>query len=107
MDEIDISIRKANKHMKQMLAQDESSLSFWLKYFPTRNDASNFIRKCLRKLLTQRMMLIAEWYVNIADNMPKIHDSRPALQLIFLIALAEGVAKRRFTKKNCIIFPLF
>jgi|SRR3989338_2579710 len=100
MDEVDISIRKANKHIKQMLAQDKSSLSFWSRYFPTRNDASDFMKNCLKKLLTRRMMLRTEWYVEIADKMPKIHDSRPALQVIFLVALAESIARRRFTKRQ-------
>ena len=47
-------------------------------------------------------MLRVEWYVNIANKMPIIRDSRPALQIIFLIALAEGLASKRFTKKQAI-----
>ena len=98
MDEIDISLKKMDEHVKKVIAQE--SLPFWLQYFPTQADASDFIKNCLKKFLTRRMMLRTEWYVEIADKMPKIHDSRPALQVIFLVALAEGIARRRFTKKE-------
>ena len=102
MDEIDKAVREIDKHTKKVLAQDPSILSFWSRYFSSRKEASKFIKDCLKKLSTRRMMLRVEWYVNIANKMPIIRDSRPALQIIFLIALAEGLASKRFTKKQAI-----
>ena len=100
MNKIDVSIKKMDKRVKQVLIQDKSLLSFWARYFSSKNDASIFIQNCLKKLMTRRMMLRVEWYVNIADNMPKIQENRPALQIVFLIAIAESIARKRFTKEQ-------
>ena len=50
-------------------------------------------------MTTRRMMLHTQWYTEIADKIIKI-KYRPALQIAFLIALAENIAAQRFTKKQ-------
>src|SRR3989344_5505486 len=100
MDEITKSLKELDKHTKKVLAQDPESILFWSKYFSGKEEAILFIKNCLKKLLNRRMMLRTEWYVGIADSMPKIRDSRPALQVIFLVSLAEGLAGARSTKRQ-------
>lgn len=74
------------------LSQDPELISFWADYFPSREDAIVFIKRCLKKITTRRMMLRVKWYVDIANRMPSVRDSRPALQIIFLVAMAESIA---------------
>jgi len=93
-------MEKINEKTKQFLAQDKSLLIFWSKYFISENEASFFIQNCFKRLLTRRMVLRVKWYVDIANEMPKVQDSRPALQVVFLVALAENIARRKHTKKQ-------
>ncbi|MDP6625895.1 MAG: hypothetical protein QGG87_05530, partial [Nitrospinota bacterium] len=62
---------------------------------PTPTLRRSFIKKCLKRLKTRRMLLRAQWYVEIADGQEKVRQSRPSLRLIFLMAMAEAVAKER------------
>ena len=41
------------------------------------------------------MLLCAQWYTQIADDQEKVRNNRPALKIIFLVALAESIAKQR------------
>lgn len=95
-----VSLKKLDERTKQGLVQDEDLLIFWSKYFSSRAETSIFIKNCLRKLSTRRMMLRVRWYVDIANGMTKVRENRPALQVVFLIALAETIARRKFTKKQ-------
>lgn len=95
-----VSFKKLDEHTKRFLEKDKSLSNFWSKYFSNKYETGLFIKNSLRKLLTRRMMLRVKWYVDIADGMPKVRDSRPALQVVFLVALAESVARRKFTKKQ-------
>ena len=46
------------------------------------------------------MLLNIQEYVEIADGMGRVKPNRPALNLIFLMALAESIAKQRTGRKN-------
>lgn len=93
-------IKKLNEHTKKLSTQDKELLVFWSKHFSNEEGTSVFIQNCLRKLSTRRMMLRVKWYVDIADGMSKVRDNRPALQVVFLVALAEAIARRKLTKKQ-------
>lgn len=54
-----------------------------------------FIKECLKKITTRRSLLRLQWFSEIADGMEEIKGNRPALKLVFLMALAEGVATKR------------
>ena len=40
-----------------------------------------------------------QWFCQIADGLELVRKNRPALQIVFLVALAEGIAKQRVGKK--------
>lgn len=84
------------------IMHDDELLLFYTEYFSNKDEASRFLKKCLKKLSTYRMMLRVKWYSDIANGMPKVSDARPALQIVFLMALAESIATRRYTKKQVI-----
>lgn len=60
---------------------------------------TDFIKKCLIKMKTRRMLLRAQWYTEIADDQEKVRNNRPALKIIFLIGLAEALAKVRVNNR--------
>lgn len=81
--------------MKKGLIVDKGLNDFLKPIFPVDDERHDFIKNCLRKIGTRRMLLRAQWYTEIADDQEKVRQSRPALSLIFLMALAEAIAKNR------------
>lgn len=100
MDTIDKQIRKIDSSVKQGILKDKDLNNLLQPFFADKNEIENFIKKCLTKLKTRRMLLRVQWYTEIADDLEKIRQNRPALRLVFLIALAESIAKTRLGKKN-------
>jgi len=91
---------KIDELTKQGLLVDRE-LNFFLEpVFPNTVERVTFIRRCLKKLKTRRMLLRAQWYTHIADDQEKVRNNRPALKIIFLIALAEAVTKMRISTNN-------
>lgn len=89
------NLKKIDDLAKQILLKDRGLNNFLKSDFPVISDRRNFVKKCLKKLKTRRMLLRAQWYLEIADDQVKVRQNRPALQLIFLMALAEAIAKQR------------
>ncbi len=95
-----IGRKESKENVKKSLMNDKELFCFYNKYFSSKDETTSFIEKCLNKLYTHRMMLRVKWYTDIADEMSKVKNSRPALQISFLVALAESIARRRHTKKE-------
>lgn len=66
---------------------------------PHIKDSRSFVKECLRKKQTRHMLLLTQWYADIADDVRIAHDQDP-LRIIFLFSLAEGVAKQREKNAN-------
>ncbi len=84
---------KIDKVVKVGLAKDRDLNNFLNPFFVSELKTNVFIKQCLKKLKTRRMMLRTQWYAEIADGLDVVKSSRPALQIIFLMSLAEGVAR--------------
>ncbi len=84
-----------DKGVRQGLLKDPDLHDFLEPVFPTFELRETFIARCLRKISTRRMLLRAQWYIEIADDQEKVRQSRPALRLIFLMSLAEAIAKKK------------
>lgn len=91
---------KIDELAKQGILNDKNIHQFLKSEFPTRTERLSFIKECLKKISTRRMLLRAHWYTEIADDQSSIRESRPALNLIFLMAMAEAIAKKRTNNKN-------
>lgn len=92
----DINIwRKIDNQVKKALVGDKELSNLLVPFFESNSDSKQFIRKCLKKRKTRRMLLRTQWYSQIADGLDVVKDNRPALQIIFLMSLAEGVARLR------------
>lgn len=78
---------------------EDTALNNFLVPFFSEINRKEFIKRCLRERKTQRMLLLAQWYAEIADGQNVVKKNRPALQIIFLISLVEGVARVR---NNCL-----
>ncbi|MDB5204919.1 MAG: hypothetical protein JWP09_947 [Candidatus Taylorbacteria bacterium] len=86
---------------RQALVEDTELHQFLTPLLADKEERKKFIKKCLRKLKTRRMLLRAQWYLDIADDQELVRQNRPALKIIFLIALAEAVTKMK-TGRNAI-----
>jgi len=89
------SLREIDKLVKRGLVEDEGLNKFLSPFFSSKTERINFIVKCLQKNKSRRMMLRAQWYAEIADSLERVKNNRPALQIIFLMSLAEGVTRLR------------
>jgi hypothetical protein len=89
-----------DKQVKAGLVVDTRLNNFLKPVFPDINERRNFIKMCLKKTKTRRMLLRAQWYTEIADDQEKVRNNRPALKIIFLMGLAEAVTKTRVGKNN-------
>lgn len=87
--------RKLSIAVKKGLIEDKDLNNFLNPFFDSKIATKNFIKQCLKKLKTRRMMLRAQWYAEIADGLGRVRNNRPALQIIFLMSLAEGVTRLR------------
>jgi len=81
--------------VKRGLVEDKDLNNFLSPFFDSEIAIKDFIKQCLKKIKTRRMMLRAQWYTEIADGLDRMRNNRPALQIIFLMSLAEGVARLR------------
>lgn len=89
------SWRKIDIAVKKELTENAGLNNFLSPFFDSEVDRKKFIKRCLVKLKTRRMLLRTQWYAEIADGLNVVRSSRPALQIIFLMSLAEGVARLR------------
>src|SRR5258708_860470 len=92
--------KKIDDLSKKGLLVDEDLHDFLKPIFPDISERTAFIKHCLKKLKTRRMLLRAQWYTEIADDKEKVRNNRPALKIIFLLALAEAIAKTRIGKNK-------
>lgn len=69
--------------------------NFLKPVFPKQEEMESFVTKCDRKENARLALLNAAWYTAIADGQEKVRHSRPPLRIIFLMAMAEYVAKQR------------
>ena len=79
---------------------DKELDSFLKPVFPEPEEREKFVKTCFKRVKAREMLLRAQLYTELANNQKKIGRERPAIQLIFLMALAEGVAKRRTGKSK-------
>lgn len=86
--------KQIDMQVKKALKMDKELITFFTKHLGNDEKASVlFITKCLKKTMTRRMMLRTHWYAKLSDKMDSVEPGRPALSLVFLLALAEGVEK--------------
>ena len=94
------AFREMDKAAVKSIFADKNIHRLLQPFFTENKEKDEFIRKCLAHLKTRRMLLHVQNYVEIADGMEKVKPGRPALNLIFLMALAESVARQRTEAKN-------
>lgn len=92
--------KKVDDATKRGLVVDKKLNNFLRPVFVVQQEREVFIKDCLKRTSTRRMLLRSQWYTEIADDQKKVRLNRPALRIIFLIALAEALAKKRLKKKN-------
>ena len=97
-------MKDAWKNLQDSITQgfltDRELNEFLEPVFPGLSERTNFIKDCLKKLKTRRMLLHSQWYTHIADDQEKVRNNRPALKIIFLMGLAESVTKMRIGTNN-------
>lgn len=93
------SFKMLDAVIKSGLMIDPKLHQFLKPFFSTTSDRQEFIAQCLKKMRTRRMLLRAQWYTEIADHQSTARDSRPALNIIFLMGMAESLAKARTNQK--------
>lgn len=92
------SFKVLDEITKKGLIIDPDLHRFLKPIFTSVTDREEFITKCLKKMRTRRMLLRAQWYTKIAEHQSTAPDSRPALNIIFLMSMAESLAKARTRK---------
>lgn len=90
--------RKIDNQIKKGLMEDEDLNNFLAPFFNSDLNKKEFLKKCFQKIKTRRMLLCTQWYSEIADGLDNVRKARPALQIIFLMSLAEGVARLKADK---------
>lgn len=73
--------------------------SQFLKEF-LNEETESFIERCSKNDRTNRMLNQICWLTDIADNLPKIKERRPALQVVFLMTAMECIAKIRLDEEE-------
>lgn len=87
-------LKKLSDLAKQGISEDVALKTVLRPFFQNNANTQNFVNQCLKKIKTRRMLLRLQWFLEIADDIEKIRADRPALRLIFLMALAEGTANQ-------------
>ncbi len=87
--------KQIDDSVKQELMVNPELNTFLEPVFLKPTERTDFIKNCLKKTKTRRMLLRSQWYTQIADDQEKVRNNRPALKIIFLMALAESVTKLR------------
>ncbi len=84
---------------KEILSDADLS-KFLSRYLTSKEERLDFIRHCLQKVQTRQMLLRLHWYVDLAHDFGSVKLSRPSLQIIFLMSMAEALAryKKRYSK---------
>jgi len=82
-----------DKAVKTHILNDGDVHRFLRPILKNSKERAVFIKKCLKKTKTRRMLNHAHWYIEIADAQDKVKYARPALKVIFLMSLAEYIAK--------------
>ncbi len=95
MSTVDDLWKQLEEEAKKSILSDKDLHTFLSRYIPDVDDRNRFIKACLRKKKTRRMLLRLQWFSQIADDLTKVKEARPALQFIFLMALAEGIVGER------------
>jgi hypothetical protein len=91
---------KVDELVKEAMVTDEARNKYLIPIYPQKGDREKFIRKCLTKQKTRRMLNRAQWYSEIADAMEEVKPRKTALKIIFLMSLAEGVSTLKIGKKE-------
>ncbi len=89
--------RRLEATAKRHISQDRRLHSVLAPYYSDAAQRRRFIARCLRKLKTRRMLLRLQWYVELSEYIQSARDGRPALPLVFLMAMAEGVTQSTLT----------
>jgi len=92
---MDSDFKKIDEGFKAEILADPALHKFLEPEFPNEPERADFIKRCLKKLTARRMLLLAQWYIELADHQSKVKESRPALNIIFLIAMSEAIAKMK------------
>lgn len=93
-------LKKLDRLAKSSIANDPKLLNLLINYFSDIYEVKIFVKKCLKKLKTRRMLLRVKWYIELASLIRRSRDKRPALPLIFLMAMAESIARSILPNKK-------
>jgi hypothetical protein len=69
--------------------------NFLKPVFSEQAEREFFVARCDENESARLALLNAAWYTAIADGQDQVRHSRPPLRIIFLMAVAEYVAKQR------------
>ncbi|MEX0999924.1 MAG: hypothetical protein WD000_08205 [Thermodesulfobacteriota bacterium] len=80
---------------------EDPELNFFLdRYISNKGEKILFIKDCLKKDQKRKILLRLQWYAETADRMEMIRRGRPALQITFLMAMAEAIMAGKKENNN-------
>lgn len=94
------SIKELDELAKKAILKDRGLGIFLSVKFSDKATKEAFIKKCLKRDRTRHMLLRAQWYIEIADDMRKVRHNRPALSVIFFLSMAEYLIKEGEVNKR-------
>jgi len=94
------AFRKIDQAVVKGILADKALNNLLRPFFAGDKERVEFIRKCLARIKTRKMLLTIQEYVEIADGMEKVKQNHPALKLIFLMSFAESTANERTGMSN-------
>ncbi|MDD5251011.1 MAG: hypothetical protein PHT12_00080 [Patescibacteria group bacterium] len=82
--------------LKDFQKEDVRDLIVFLRpAFSNRTECMKFLKRCYKRRRAWYSLWGACWYVEIADAMSSVRRERPALNIIFLMGMAEAIARVR------------
>ncbi len=99
-ESIDELFEKIDRQAKSSIENDASLNELLVGYLESPDAVREFIKRCLKNQSTREMLLRVQWYTELTHSIGTVRPGRPALQLIFLIAMAEGLSKTRDGKSD-------
>lgn len=87
------SLERLDFLAKKSIESDPRLHQLLLPFFLNDREVGSFVHQCLKKMKTRRMLLRVQWYDELANLIRQARDKRPALPLIFLMAMAESTAR--------------
>lgn len=88
-----MNYEKYDKKVRSEISKDKVLISIIQPFLEKDEDPKGFIVKSLENRKGRSIILRLKWFLEIANGIEEIKPGRPALKLIFIMALIEGVSR--------------